>query len=599
VTSARVDMDRRAGTDPVQLAVVINRLRAIVLKMSNTLYRTGRSGVLNAARDFSCCIVSHHHELLMAADSLPIHVMSGPDLMSRSVAELHPSLQRGDAFLHNSPYHGNSHAADHCVLVPVIDEAGVHRHTLVVKAHQADCGNSAPSTYMGAATDVYAEGALIFPAVKVQEDYRDREDILRMCELRIRVPEQWRGDYLAMVGAARIGERELLALGAELGWDTLHQIESDWLDYSEARMVAALRELPSGTVTAGTTHDPFPGAPDGIPIRVVISVDSADATVHIDLRDNPDTLSNGLNLTEATARTAALVGLFNGMHRAVPPNAGSFRRVEVGLREDCAVGIPRHPASCSVATTNLADRVSNAVQRALASLGDGFGLAECGPVIPASAAVISGVDPRTNAPFVNQVIFALTGGAGGPVQDGWLTIGHVGNGGLLYRDSVEMDELHYPIRVESQRLLVDTEGAGRLRGAPSAEVEFGPVDTDMHVLYGADGTFNPARGARGGASGGPARHLRRGSDGELTELEPLADVALKSGETIVATTTGGGGYGPPWERDVSRVLADVNEGLVTRDRAASVYGVVVTADGDVDVGQTVRVREGMRDAAGS
>ena len=31
--------------------------------------------------------------------------------------------------------------------------------------------------------------------------------------MRIRVPEQWRGDYLAMLGAARIGEREIVAHG--------------------------------------------------------------------------------------------------------------------------------------------------------------------------------------------------------------------------------------------------------------------------------------------------------------------------------------------------------------------------------------------------
>ena len=41
---------------------------------------------------------------------------------------------------------------------------------------------------MGTATDVYEEGALIFAAVQVQRDYRDIEDIIRICEMRIRVP---------------------------------------------------------------------------------------------------------------------------------------------------------------------------------------------------------------------------------------------------------------------------------------------------------------------------------------------------------------------------------------------------------------------------
>ena len=55
--------------------------------------------------------------------------------------------------------------------------------------------------------------------------------------------------------------------------------------------------------------------------------------------------------------------------------------------------------------------MTNAIQRAIAELADGAGMAECGPPIPASVAVLSGVDPRTGSPFVNQIFLALSGGA--------------------------------------------------------------------------------------------------------------------------------------------------------------------------------------------
>ena len=103
------------------------------------------------------------------------------------MAELHPDFQEGDAFLHNDPYLGNSHPADHTILVPVFVE-GAHIFTCCVKAHQSDIGNSIPTTYTPKAIDVYQEGALIFPCVKVQEDYTDVGDIIRMCLKRIRVP---------------------------------------------------------------------------------------------------------------------------------------------------------------------------------------------------------------------------------------------------------------------------------------------------------------------------------------------------------------------------------------------------------------------------
>src|SRR5262249_17254374 len=181
-------------------------------------------------------------------------------------------------------------------------------------------------------------------------------------------------------------------------------------------MVEAIRRMPSGEITVTSRHDPFPGVPEGIPVRVAVKIDGAAARIEVDLRDNPDCQPCGLNLTESTAKGAAMVAVCTSlMEHAVPPNAGSFRRVQVRLRENCCVGIPVHPFSCSVATTNLADRVSNSTQRAIAEIAEGFGMAETGPIIPPGGGVISGTDPRAaNAAFVNQVMLGITGGARTP-----------------------------------------------------------------------------------------------------------------------------------------------------------------------------------------
>src|SRR5262249_48967379 len=258
------------------------------------------------------------------------------------------------------------------------------------------------------------------------------------------------------------------------------------------------------------------------------------------------------------------------------PNAGSFRGVRVLLRENCAVGIPRHPHSCSTATTNLADRVANVVQRGIADLCDGYGLAECGAVIPAASAVVSGRDPRADGrPFVNQIFLAVTGGAGTPWTDAWLTIFHVGCAGMLRRDSVEIAELTHPLVVWAQRLVPDREGAGRFRGAPAAYVEYGPVDTSMTVAYGFDGAEQPAQGTRGGLPGAGTKHFKRAVDGALSELMPYGLVTLADGERIVSITPAGGGYGPPREREPELVRRDVAEGLVSPERGRGVHGAAV------------------------
>ncbi|CAN0599850.1 unnamed protein product, partial [Laminaria digitata] len=169
-----------------------------------------------------------------------------------------------------------------------------------------------------------------------------------------------------------------VALGEDVGWDRLETFATQFFDYSEARMETAIRALPSGEAEHSSTHDPIPGTPEeGVKINVTVKVDSEAAIVDVDLRDNPDAMPCGLNLSEACARTAAMVGVFNSIEHTVPKNAGSFRRIHVQLRENCVVGIPKHPTSCSAATTNVADRVSNSVQASMAKISEDIGLAEC------------------------------------------------------------------------------------------------------------------------------------------------------------------------------------------------------------------------------
>ena len=577
--------------DGLQMAVIKNRFETIVRAMTNALLRAGRSGVLNIARDFSCSILTGDSELLAFAESIPVHVMSGPDLQAASMKRLHPVLQRGDAFLHNSPYDGNSHAADWSVLMPVIDDSGIHRFTVFAKAHQADCGNAIPTTYDTAARDVYEEGALIFPCTKIQDAYELNQDIVRMIRERIRVPDQAAGDFLALVGAVRVGERRMLEMLDEYGPERLDAFASRWFDYSEQRMIEAIRRLPGGTWTQRNHHDPTPVVPEGVDVSVSVTIDPDAATIDVDLRDNPNSLDCGLNLTEACARSAAMVGVFNSIGSGVPPNAGSYRRLRVHLREDCCVGIPVHPHSCSAATTDLLDRTANATLRCFAEAQEGVGMAEFAYCIGAGSSVVSGKDPRTGRAFVNQLFLGFTGGAGGPEADGWLGAYCIGGAGMLMRDSVEVDELRQPLRVVQQRLVPDTEGAGRNCGAPAAMVEFGPVGCSLEVNYTADGTHNPPKGVRGGLEGAGASQKVRRTDGSTEALPNVARLVLNDGETLIAHSCGGGGYGPPWERDPEHVRRNVEDGWISRQRAATVYGVVLDDSGAVDGQETNAARE--------
>jgi N-methylhydantoinase B len=152
--------DSETTLDPVLISVMANRLDGIVREMTNTLLRSARSAVISSARDFSCCLVTGDDKLLAAAEGLPVHIF-GCHIQTGNMRKYHEGdIQRGDAYLDNDPYGGNTHPADHTFMVPVFFE-GEHMFTAVSKCHMADIGNSIPSSYFVRAKDVYEEGALV------------------------------------------------------------------------------------------------------------------------------------------------------------------------------------------------------------------------------------------------------------------------------------------------------------------------------------------------------------------------------------------------------------------------------------------------------
>ena len=60
-------------------------------------------------------------------------------------------------------------------------------------------------------------------------------------------------------------------------------------------------------------------------------------------------------------------------------------------------------------------------------------------------------------------------------------------------------------------------------------------------------------------------------------------IALAADTIFSYRTCGGGGYGPPHQRDPQAVTEDVREGKVSAERARDEYGVVIdSTTGQVD-----------------
>ncbi|WP_194523951.1 hydantoinase B/oxoprolinase family protein, partial [Salinicola rhizosphaerae] len=594
--------------DPITLSIMANRLDSITREMTNTMIRTARSTTM-AAHDFSCSITSSDHDLISAPGGFPVHVY-GSTLIAKSMARKHPDFREGDAFLHNDPYDGNTHAADHTLVVPVFYQ-GEHVFTAIAKAHQVDIGNSQPTTYMPRARDVYEEGALIFPCVKVQSNYQDVSDIIEMARVRIRAFNTWYGDYLASLGALRLAEKRLQAFCASFkSIEHLRAFIREWLNYGERMAAAGIAKLPAGKIDLKTTMDAFPGIPDGLDLHASVEVKPEEGRIAVDLRDNPDCTPTGLNLTEATSKNNAVTAILMALNTSegseafsVPNTSGSHRRIDILVRENCVVGIPRHPACCSAATRTITDRVTGMILSGIASMSkEDVGAAEPPFGCPPHEAVVSGRDPKRNGEeYIFQVFSGSSGGPATAFSDGWLSFATIMGAGIPHLDSSEITEQRYPLVVwQHAAVRTDSEGAGNFRGAPGTVSSYGPAHAPAASYYYMEGVKNRSQGIHGGgAASGPEAWVVN-ADGAYHQVKDVvAEVMLETRDTIVSLGSGAGGYGSPLVRDPQLVLEDVIDEYISIKRAREAYGVAIIGDRErwetlsIDMAETKALRNAM------
>jgi N-methylhydantoinase B len=571
----RTGANGRRGFDPMLMAVLSSRLEAIVREMSNTVMKASRSAAITNARDMSCALLTFDHRMICVEESMPIHTNS-LEINTRAIAATYDDIREGDAYFNTSPYHGTTHHADMTLCVPVFCE-GEPLFWAMSRSHHADTGAHVPTTMDANLKTVYEEG-LHLPNMRFQENYRDREDLIRMCRHNIRVSYVWYGDYRAQVGGCRVAERRLKELVKRYGLATVKRFIEAWIDYGRRRAIAAIRRLPSGTISHTAVHDPIPGiAPEGIPITARLTIDNRKGLITVDLRGNPDCVEGGVNLSETCATASGRIGVFYNLDPSVPHNQGSADRIRVLLRDGCVVGRPRYPVGTSNATMGVNDRLINAVQCAFTELGEPYGLAEGGTEFGAFMGVVSGVDARKGPgrDYINMVFFGLSGGPGNHGHDGWVTYEAPNGGGVLKLDSIEVDEAMYPILVNGRAIARDTMGAGRWNGAPATEGSYESLSGDMTVAYCSDGDVNPARGVLGGRAGEPVLNRKLSRNGHVETLPAFHIEVCKPGERMLFRSCAGGGYGDPVARDPDRVARDVNRRWLSVERAAEVYRVAL------------------------
>ena len=135
---------------------------------------------------------------------------------------------------------------------------------------------------------------------------------------------------------------------------------------------------------------------------------------------------------------------------------------------------------------------------------------------------------------------------------------------------IEVFENQVPMLVTEKALVPDTGGAGKFRGGSAQRIGFRSLaDSAISMAIKHERIRFPPRGLLGGMAGSPGRDLVNGE-----QIQPKSRTMLAPGDEIVFQTPGGGGLHPPGERSQDMIQADLESGLVTREKAIEAYGDV-------------------------
>ena len=347
-----------------------------------------------------------------------------------------------------------------------------------------------------------------------------------------------------------------------------------------------IRDLPNGEYVYEDYLEFYDGGRlDPVLMRLKLTVDGD--RIIADFEGSNPQVPGVVNSSLAVAGAGVFVALKSTLDPEGPVNHGPFRTIELKAPEASIVDVrPDAPAGAHGEVRKRAVSVMlGALSQIIPDLVSGD---LCGTSFPNS---MGGYNRRHDRNYVYVEVPA--GGNGGFLEsDGSSAFVNVDFGSIRSIHNVESLENEMPIMIERSVLRTDSGGAGRTRGGLGMRREMRLLEGDGVYSVLSDRAVIPPYGVRGGHAAAPVKvSIRRdGQEAELATPGKVTGLQLTAGDGVIMQSAGGGGYGDPLAREPARVRDDMCAGYVSADGGRQSYGVVLTADEDVDATETKRLR---------
>lgn len=576
--------------DPITLAVLTNRFVAAAREMTLTLERSGWTSIISLGHDFSCAIYDARLRQVAVYEALPLHTTAMHIALKTIVEHSAEGISDGDVFLMNDPHKGNTHVGDLVATCPVFS-GGEVRFWIVTKAHQLDVGASIPSSVTPMTKDVWQEGIHI-PPVRLYKEGVEQSDILSLYLNNVRYPDLLKGDLMAQLGSIWTGRARVKDILEEYGAENVAAHVDEMIAYASRRTAKAIQAMPDGEYTAEGWVDGDGCGRTNILIKTRVTIRGEE--IEVDFSGSATQGEGGINGTLAVAMGAGAVPVLMALDPDIPHNQGCIDHIKVKV-EHGSICWAKYPASTSAATLVPSDMMQDVVQKAMAGIVPDMVVAGTsrGANIPSIAGTSSDGEAWGAMLFNN-----LGGGGASALADGWPMIGTIGAWGGLETLPIEQLELLHPLRVVKWELETDSGGAGEFIGGPGNELVIQSLCGAITSVEFGDGRINPPHGVLGGLPGSGGGSFVQRANGARRYLSATNEVVVGDDELWCGVSSGGGGYGDPLARPADQVLRDLCDEVISKEVAETVYGLHLSAAGDIDVEGTVAKRSKLRSERG-
>ena len=509
--------------DAVAISLFSHRLSALCEEMGAVLKHSAISPNIRDREDFSCALFDRTGELVAQAAHIPVHLGSMAFAMHDVVGRF--DWCDGDVVVFNDPFLGGTHLPDITVVMPIFIKAVLVGFS-ATRAHHADIGGKSPGS-MGLETSLADEGMVISPCYWFVAG-EEQPALAASFYQRVRAPDERLGDLSAQRAACAVGAMRLAAYEPEKLQTMFTQLMAVSSRYGR-QCIAAISD--GVFCFADALEDD--GCGNG-PLMIRVRVTIAGETACVDFTGTDLQTTGPVNCPLAVTAASVFYVFRCLMPKHVPQTAAVFEPITITTE---AGSLVHAGAGAAVAAGNVetSQRIVDVLLGALAQA--------IPERIPAAAqgtmnnVIFGGGDQADNTWVYYET---LAGGMGAHASGNGLSAVqcHMTN---TKNSSIEVLEMHYPLRLRAYALCHGSGGAGLHHGGDGLIREWEVLES-CHLSLLSERRTNAPWGLAGGEAGRSGiNSICR--DGVWSVLPGKCTTRLTTGDRLRVETPGGGGYG--------------------------------------------------------